>query len=423
MQQFNVSILGDAQTGKKTFLKELLQNQKGEELDLSLAYYPITIEESEKSYNYNFFLTRSEIKNLSKTIKTIITSDILLYFFNLVEEENELFFQESNETKKKEKNKKENQLNKYKSILEPICEVLQNFNLQKKIIILLNKIDHPFVEYSKDISDKAEKFIKKTFESFYIDPKNIQFISISSLQNKNIINPFPEDSKSFTTALKKMTEIIIKEKPRKIEKHFPLRISILKKHKIMGIGIVVQGKVLSGEVKKGDELILLPSNKKTLVKSIEIYNERIDKGVKSQILGINLENVFFKEVFKGTVLTKVGYSSYENFCYNGAVLKIDIINRFNGIYLGFQLNLVGYYNSFPCFVRDIYHNVDFLESKDEEDKEKFIDSGSCFMKVIFEPKFYLEKYSDFPKLGKFAIMESNVVLGFAEIEELIQIKE
>ena len=420
--QLNISLLGDAQTGKKTFLKQLLQNQKKEELDLSLAYYPIKLE-SEKNYDYNFFLTRPEIKNLSKTIKTIITSDILLYFFNLVEEENELFFEETNESKKKEKSQKENQLNKYKTLLEPICEVLQHFNFEKRIIILLNKIDHPFVEYSKDISDKAEKFIKNIFESYFIDYSKIKFISISSLENKNILEPFLEDSNSFYNELQNITEEIIIKKERKIEKYLPLRISILQKHKIMGIGVVVQGRVLSGEIKKDDELILLPSNKKTTVKSIEIYNKKIDKGVKSQIIGINLKNIFFNEVFRGSVLTKIGFSSYENFLYNGAILKIDIINRFNGIYLGFQLNLIGYYNSFPCFVKDIYHNVDFLENKDEDlEKEKFIDSGSCFMKVAFKPKFYYEKYTDFPKLGKFVIMESNVVLGFAEIEELINIK-
>ena len=61
----------------------------------------------------------------------------------------------------------------------------------------------------------------------------------------------------------------------------PLRISVLKVHKIIGIGIVAQGIVLSGQLNKNDDLIILPSNKNTKAKELQIYNVETDTASKS----------------------------------------------------------------------------------------------------------------------------------------------
>ena len=106
--------------------------------------------EDENKFNFNFFLTHSNIKHLSKTIQKIIQSDIILLFFNLVDSENPLFFDFLNPDIEKDspKSKKETKNNathieNYKSIIQPIFEILHYLNMEKRIIILLNKIDHP----------------------------------------------------------------------------------------------------------------------------------------------------------------------------------------------------------------------------------------------------------------------------------------
>ena len=43
------------------------------------------------------------------------------------------------------------------------------------------------------------------------------------------------------------------------------------------------------------------------------------------------------------------------------------------------------------------------------------------MEVVFLKQYYIERFDDFPKLGQFVIMESNVILGFGEIQELKKI--
>ena len=149
MKQINVTLIGDEKTGKKTFLN-LLSDITDNEMQNSL-YYPVNIQDHQKTFN--FFLTKPGLKNLNKTLQKIIVSDVLIFFYDLFEDESNNIIAADDEND--QKSKKETQLNKYKSIIEPVLECLFHLNLQKRIIILLNKIDHPQVDYSQDIIDKA----------------------------------------------------------------------------------------------------------------------------------------------------------------------------------------------------------------------------------------------------------------------------
>ena len=40
------------------------------------------------------------------------------------------------------------------------------------------------------------------------------------------------------------------------------------------------------------------------------------------------------------------------------------------------------------------------------------------MNVLIFKNYYIEKFEDFQKLGKLIIVESNIVLGFAEILDI-----
>lgn len=83
----------------------------------------------------------------------------------------------------------------------------------------------------------------------------------------------------------------------------PLRISVLKKHKILGSGVVIQGIVLSGEIEEGDDVVILPTFTKTKVKSLEIFNVKTQKGSYSQIVGCSLQGLHAQDIKKGYVLT------------------------------------------------------------------------------------------------------------------------
>lgn len=73
-----------------------------------------------------------------------------------------------------------------------------------------------------------------------------------------------------------------------------------------GFGTIVTGTLLSGEIKVGDELELLPSNKEGRVRSIQAHGQKQDKGQAGQRLAVNLQGIDLSEAGRGDVVVPRG---------------------------------------------------------------------------------------------------------------------
>lgn len=75
---------------------------------------------------------------------------------------------------------------------------------------------------------------------------------------------------------------------------------------VTGFGTVVAGTVLSGNVSQNDTLHILPGERKTRARFLEVHHERVTQAFAGQRVSINLHNQPFKTVKRGMVLAKPG---------------------------------------------------------------------------------------------------------------------
>ena len=75
---------------------------------------------------------------------------------------------------------------------------------------------------------------------------------------------------------------------------------------ISGFGTVVSGTACSGSISTSDPLYILPQEKKTGARFIEVHHNKVQRGFAGQRIGLNLKNVSFKEVKRGMVLAQKG---------------------------------------------------------------------------------------------------------------------
>ncbi len=76
---------------------------------------------------------------------------------------------------------------------------------------------------------------------------------------------------------------------------------------IKGFGTVVAGTILSGAVRIGDTLEILPQKTKVKVRGIEVHNQKVDAASVGYRAAINLAGVEKEEVDRGYVLAQAGY--------------------------------------------------------------------------------------------------------------------
>jgi selenocysteine-specific elongation factor len=172
-------------------------------------------------------------------------------------------------------------------------EILKLLDLKKGIIVLTKK-DLVKDDWLEMVTADIRKLIPGTFL------ENAPIIPVSNVTGEGI------------DALKaKLTEMIgqIDTKPdlgifrMPIDRHFIIK----------GFGTVVAGTILSGKVRLGDTLEILPQKTKVKIRGIEVHNHKVEEATVGYRAAINIAGVEKEEVERGYVLAQIGYFEPSSF--------------------------------------------------------------------------------------------------------------
>lgn len=112
------------------------------------------------------------------------------------------------------------------------------------------------------------------------------------------------DQRGLEGILRQMESDLEKMAGKDLKADFRLWIDQVKT--VTGFGTVAAGTVLSGTLSQGDTIHILPDERETRVRFIEVHHERVPQAVAGQRAAINLHNVSFKAIKRGMVLAKPG---------------------------------------------------------------------------------------------------------------------
>jgi selenocysteine-specific elongation factor len=86
----------------------------------------------------------------------------------------------------------------------------------------------------------------------------------------------------------------------------PFRLPVDRVFTVTGFGTVVTGTLLSGEIRVGDEVEILPAGLACRVRGVQAHGAKADKGQAGQRLAVNLQGVEHTEVVRGDVVVPKG---------------------------------------------------------------------------------------------------------------------
>ena len=163
----------------------------------------------------------------------------------------------------------------------------------KHVILAVNKMD--LVDFSKDVFDKIVNDYKTFVEPLNIP--DIQFIPLSALEGDNVVEksdrtPWYEG----TSLLEYLETVHIGNDHNLKDFRYPVQYVLRPNLDFRGFC----GKVASGVIHKGDEVMALPSGKKSHVKSIVTYEGEIDYAFPPMSVTLTLEDEI--DVSRGEML-------------------------------------------------------------------------------------------------------------------------
>jgi elongation factor 1-alpha len=139
----------------------------------------------------------------------------------------------------------------------------------RQAIVVINKMDAPTVNWRRERFLEIENEVGAYLKKVGYNPKNIPFIPLSGWGGDNMMNR-SENMPWWTGPT--LIEALDSIKPPKRPVDKPLRIPIQDIYKIGGIGSVPVGRVETGSVRGGMQVVFAPCGVATEVKSVQVLH-------------------------------------------------------------------------------------------------------------------------------------------------------
>ncbi len=157
----------------------------------------------------------------------------------------------------------------------------------KKGIVVLTKYDLIDPEWLELVKEDIKEGLKETFL------EDSPIVEVSSKTGYGIDN---------------LVNIIVQQTETEVEERnvntIP-RLPIDRVFSITGFGTVITGTLISGSLKKGDEVEIYPVNKISKIRNIQVHSHDAEKALAGQRTAINLTNIKKSEIYRGCVIAPV----------------------------------------------------------------------------------------------------------------------
>jgi selenocysteine-specific elongation factor len=164
-----------------------------------------------------------------------------------------------------------------------ICQLLG----VRKGLVALTKCDMVETEWQELVNEEVRDYLKGSFL------EDAPIIPVSARTGAGI-----EELKAGLSALGAEVE----EKSA----DGPFRLPVDRVFTIPGFGTVVTGTLLSGEIKTGDEVEVLPSSLVSRVRSVQTHGTKSERGSAGQRVAVNLQGVDHSDIVRGDVVVPRG---------------------------------------------------------------------------------------------------------------------
>jgi elongation factor 1-alpha len=269
-----------------------------------------------------------------------------------------------------------------------------------QLLVAVNKMDT--VNYSQQRYEEIKTQLSRLLRIVGYKPEEILFVPTSAWEGVNVSKRSPDKTPWYNGPCLYEAFDYFKEPPRPIDK--PLRIPIQDVYSIKGVGTVPVGRVETGVLRVGDKVIINPPKVIGEVKSIETHHTPLQEAIPGDNIGFNVKGVEKSQIRRGDV---AGHSDNPPTVAEEFVGRIFVIYHPTAIAAGYTPVLHIHTATVPVTFAELIHKLDPRTGSVQEENPQYIKQGDSAV-VRFKPRkpVVVEKFSEIPQLGRFAIRDS-----------------
>ena len=287
----------------------------------------------------------------------------------------------------------------------------------KYLIVLINKMDDPTVNWSieryEECKEKLVPFLKKVGFS---PKKDIHFMPCSGLTGANI-----KEQSDFCPWYTGLPFIPYLDNMPNFNRSIdgPIRLPIVDKYKDMGT--VVLGKLESGSIFKGQQLVMMPNKHNVEVLGIFSDDAETDYVVPGENLKIRLKGIEEEEILPGFILCDP-----TNLCHSGRTfdVQIVIIEHKSIICPGYNAVLHIHTCIEEVEITALISLVDKKSGEKSKTRPRFVKQDQvCIARLRTAGTICLETFKDFPQMGRFTLRDEGKTIAIGKVLKLVPEKD
>jgi bifunctional enzyme CysN/CysC len=268
----------------------------------------------------------------------------------------------------------------------------------KQIAVAVNKMD--LIDYDEQRYSEVEAEYREYLKSIGIEP--IFMVPISAREGNNIAE---HSAKMVWYNGPTILEALDRFSPLPVANDLPLRFPVQDVYKFDERRIIV-GRVESGNLQKGDEIVFSPTNTKATIASIESWNASTlpEAAYTGQSIGITLTDQIFVE--RGHVASHVKDAPYLTNRFRARIFWLGHKPLETGKRYRMKLST----SEYIVEVEKILHVID-TDDLGEASAEKVERNGVAEVQLRIRGMAALDAFEDNPALGRFVLVDQYDIQG------------
>jgi len=282
-----------------------------------------------------------------------------------------------------------------------------------QMVVAVNKMDDATVNWSEERYNEIKNEISRMLKMVGFKVEKIPFVPTSGWTGDSLVKK-SEKMQWYKgpTILEALDTFELP--PKQLGK--PLRLPIQDIYTITGVGTVPVGRVETGVLKEGDQIVILPSNIKAEVKSIEMHHAKIPKAEPGDNIGFNVRGISRSDVRRGDVC---GHPDNPPTVAKEFVGQIIVIYHPTAIAAGYTPVFHYHTGQVACRFTELLKKIDPRSGQVVEEKPTFLKTGdSALVKIEPLQPIAVETYTEFPELGRFAVRDMGTTVAAGVVKEI-----
>ncbi|GBG87452.1 hypothetical protein CBR_g45510 [Chara braunii] len=283
-----------------------------------------------------------------------------------------------------------------------------------KLVVVVNKMDEPSVQWSKERYDEIEKKMGPFLRSCgYNTKKDVQYIPISGLQGINMKTRMTPDICPWWNG-QSLFEVLDGLQLVERDPKGPVRLPIIDKYKDMGT--VVMGKIESGNIRRGQTLMVMPNKAVVKVLTIIRNNDEIERARPGENLRVRLSNIEEEDISPGFILSSIKRPISVVNEFDAQLQILDLLDHKAIFTAGYKAVLHIHAVVEECEILKLLVQIDPKTKKRMKRPVLFVKTGAIVeCRIQVAQVICVELFKDFPQLGRFTLRDEGKTVAIGKV--------